>query len=156
MYDTDYTKYNLKERMGSAEYLLNEDKYYNKSACRIKRGVTGGNNVSVISGNLVDLESDLFGITRNNSLSPNNHYMSNCAFTDMNNCKQDNILIKGTPTTKERVIDTNLESLPECDIINYKPLVTPKPFELNSCNNSQVEEDYNYDVKRPNKNTKSK
>lgn len=149
MYDTDATEHNLNESMSSAEYILSKDKYYNKNACSITRGITGGNNVSVISGNLVDLESDLLGITRNNSLSPNNHYMSSCAFTDMNNCKQDNILIKGTPTTKERVIDTNLENLPSCDMINYKPLVTSQPLELNSCSNEQLQENYNYDVKRP-------
>ena len=137
-YDTCEYKQRLNESVGPLQYMLNPMRYENCNKCRMDLGVVGGTAVSHIKGNLVDLETDLFGITRNNSLAPNNHYMSSCAFTDMNNCKQDNILIKGTPTTKERVIDTNLENLPSCDMINYKPLVTSQPLELNSCSNQPV------------------
>ena len=59
--------------------------------------------------------------------------MSSCSVGDLNNCSPDNILIKGTPTTKERVINTNLNKLPTCQMINYKPLVLPDPIQLNSC-----------------------
>jgi hypothetical protein len=133
MYDEDTTHFKLLEKTGSLGYLLLPDKYYNVNDCRINRGLVGGNNVSKIEGNLVDLESDLFGVTRKASLAPNNHYLSPCSIGDLNNCKASNILIKGNPSTEERVIDTNLKSLDECSIINYKPNVLPEPLKLGGC-----------------------
>ena len=45
------------------------------------------------------------------------------------NIVTNNILIKGTPNTKERIINTNITPLPGCDMINYKPLVICKSGE---------------------------
>ena len=134
MYDTDTTKFKLLENNGSLGYLLLPDKYYNVNDCMINRGMASGNNVSKIDGNLVDLESDLFGVTRKASLSPNKKYLSSCALGDLNNCKADNILIEGNANTQERIINTNLNPLAICQMFNYKPLVLPEPLKLNGCN----------------------
>ena len=131
MYDVDETQHKLGENNGTIEYLLNPDKFYNNTNCMINKGIIGGNVVGQIDGNLVDLESDLFGVTRKSSLAPNSKFSSNCAIGDISNCKPNNILIKGTPNTKERIINTNITPLPTCDMINYKPLVLPEEILLN-------------------------
>ena len=48
-----------KEYSDSLNYALYDGKYYNSSKCRMELGLVGGNNVSLYSGNLVDLESNL-------------------------------------------------------------------------------------------------
>ena len=133
MYDVDTTQFKLLENTGSLGYLLLPDKFYNVNECMINRGLASGNNVSKIDGNLVDLESDLFGVTRKASLAPNNKYLSPCALGDLNNCKANNILIKGNANTQERIVNTNLNPLPTCQMFNYKPLVLPEPLRLNGC-----------------------
>ena len=47
-----------------SQYQMYPGKYENSSRCRMELGVMGGNGVSLYGGNLVDLESDLRGITR--------------------------------------------------------------------------------------------
>ena len=135
IYDDDTYSFLLKKNDDILDYVLNTDKHYREQPCRIERGVVGGNDVSNIVGNLVDLESDLRGITRLYSLSPTNKYTSSCAFTDLNNCKPDNIVIKGSPKTKKRIIDTNLLDLNSCSLINYNPRLGPVNIEVPSCKN---------------------
>ena len=54
-------------------------KFYHTSASRHALGIVGGNDVSLISGNLVDLESDLRNITRDLSDDPKRKYRPSCA-----------------------------------------------------------------------------
>jgi hypothetical protein len=54
--------------------MLYNGKYENTAKCRIEFGTVGGNGVSLFSGNLVDLESELRGQTRSASLCPSNMY----------------------------------------------------------------------------------
>ena len=56
MYDTCAYKKRLDESVGPLNYTLYPGKYENCSKCRIELGTVGGNNVSLFSGNLVDLE----------------------------------------------------------------------------------------------------
>ena len=62
----DKCEYNkrLEESVGPLAYQLDIDRYENKNKCRIELGLLGGNNVSHIKGNQVDLENDLLGLTR--------------------------------------------------------------------------------------------
>ena len=57
----DNCEYNTKlsESVGPLEYMLDPMQYENCNKCRIELGIVGGNNVSHVKGNLVDLESDL-------------------------------------------------------------------------------------------------
>lgn len=43
-------------------YVLDPVKFYSCRPCRPSVGVVGGNEVSITKGNLVDLESQLYGI----------------------------------------------------------------------------------------------
>ena len=73
-YDACAYQKNLKQSTGPLDYMLYTGKYENTAKCRIEFGVVGGNGVSLFSGNLVDLESDLRGQTRNASLCPSKMY----------------------------------------------------------------------------------
>ena len=63
-YDECAYKTNLKQSTDPLEYMMYQGKYNNDSKCRFEFGLLGGNGVSIYSGNLVDLESDLRGQTR--------------------------------------------------------------------------------------------
>ena len=65
IYDTCAYKKELDQSVGPLNYTLYPGKYQNCSKCRIELGTVGGNNVSLFSGNLVDLENDLRGMSRN-------------------------------------------------------------------------------------------
>ena len=58
-FDTCAYKKNLDQSVGPLSYVLNPMKYENCNKCRMELGIVGGNNVSQIKGNLVDLENDL-------------------------------------------------------------------------------------------------
>ena len=70
MYDTCEYNTRLNESVGTLEYTLDPIRYENCNKCRMELGVVGGSAVSHIQGNLVDLETDLMGITRKASLCP--------------------------------------------------------------------------------------
>jgi len=53
-------------------------KYYHPNPSRNALGLVGGNDVSIASGNLVDVESDLRGTTRDLSNAPSKKYQPYC------------------------------------------------------------------------------
>jgi hypothetical protein len=59
-------------------YTQIPQKFYHTNAGRNALGLVGGNDVSVIGGNLVDLESDLRNITRDASRDPKRKYQPTC------------------------------------------------------------------------------
>lgn len=63
-YDTCTYAERLNENVSHLDYTLDTIKYQNCNACRNELSLVGGNNVSQVEGNLVDLESNLFGIDR--------------------------------------------------------------------------------------------
>jgi hypothetical protein len=76
-YDACAYQKTLQQSTGPMEYMLYPGKYENSAKCRIEFGTVGGSAVSLFSGNLVDLESELRGQTRLNSLCPSNMYNPN-------------------------------------------------------------------------------
>lgn len=136
MYDTSSEQYRVNESVGSMGYLLDSDKYENINKCRIGLGVVGGSNVSHITGNIVDLESDLYGITRKATLCPDEKFFSKCSVGDINNCQPNDIFIKGNATTQERMISTDLLHLPTCNMVDYPTVVLPNPIKINKIINN--------------------
>jgi hypothetical protein len=59
-------------------YTMIPQKFYNPNPSRNALGLVGGNEVSVASGNLVDVESDLRGVTRDLSRAPAKKYQPAC------------------------------------------------------------------------------
>ena len=122
-YDMDATLLEYAQKMDTNYYIMSNDKYVNHTKCRPEKGIIGGTDVSHISGNLVDLESDLKGITRKASHFPGNQFLSKCSIEeDINNCQPNNITIKGNSNTQERTIDTSMVHLNVCNFIDYKPV----------------------------------
>ena len=74
MYDTCAYKHELSQSVGPLEYVLNPMKYENCNKCRMELGLVGGAAVSHVKGNLVDLETELRGSTRQLSSCPKNKY----------------------------------------------------------------------------------
>jgi len=85
IYDTVTYKNKLLENVNNSNYNLFKGKYKNTSKCRIEFGLVGGSGVSLFSGNLVDLESDLRGQTRKASLAPSSKYHPKCIDNGKNN-----------------------------------------------------------------------
>lgn len=133
LYDTCEYKERLFENRNQMQYTLDPVKYYHPNPCRMALGIVGGNNVSQIQGNLVDLESDLMNITRKYSECPSEKYKSLCENLDLNECKPKNIVIDGPGCDASREISTEPIHLPSCNLFRYKPIPLPPALDLPSC-----------------------
>lgn len=109
MYDTCAYSKRLDESVGPLAYMLNPIKFENDKKCRHEKGLVGGTAVSHNTGNLVDLENDLRGITRHQSLCPAKKYQF------------------GAGTKGKKV------HLPACQMIQYKTYKNPPGVKLPSC-----------------------
>ena len=126
-YDTCAYKTKIDSSVGVLQYHLNPMKYENCNKCRIELGVVGGSDVSHIKGNLVDLENDLRGQTRNLSNCPAFHYHPSAP-----------VITKPTDGSEAMVINTNLIHLPSCQMFKYKPVPLPDPLEIEVCSQPHV------------------
>lgn len=133
-YDTCAYRHDLAESVGTLSWILDPNRFENCNKCRIEFGIVGGTNVSHVQGNLVDLESDLKGTTRLNTKCPTLQYLNPCPnSSSMNTCQPKQIVIRNTPTTQGRVINTNMINLPSCQMFRYKPIPLPPPMEPVKC-----------------------
>ena len=132
-YDACAYRQNLAESVGTLGWILDPCRFNNNSKCRMEFGILGGTAVSNITGNLVDLESDLRGTTRVLSKCPTYQYQNPCPRGDMNNCQPKQIVIRDSPTTIGRVIDTSPRHLKSCQMINYNPIPLPPAYNFNRC-----------------------
>ena len=130
-YDTCAYKTELQQSTGPLSYNMNPIKFENCSKCRMELGIVGGTAVSHIKGNLVDLENDLRGQTRQASLCPMQHYQPGCA--DPTQCHPPKLTIQGTACAPGKTIDTTLVHLPPCQMVRYKPVPLPRPMQIDSC-----------------------
>lgn len=115
-YDECATAKEISQSTSPMYYMLDPNKFYNTNECRPSLGIIGGNNVSIGQQNMVDQESDLWGITRQNSKCPERKYIPHCQ-----NCDE----ISGIPCDKNDDCASIVPNkhLPACDIINYSPRV---------------------------------
>lgn len=119
-YDTCAYKQFLDQSTGVGAYQLYGGKYNHCSECRMELGIVGGNDVSLYSGNLVDLESDLRGQTRAASQCPSHKYQPTCRQP----CDS------GLPSGPS---SCNLVHKPPCQMIRYPPTVLPPSIEVAFC-----------------------
>jgi len=122
IYDTCAYKKTLQESTSPLNYTLYPGKFENCSKCRIELGVVGGNGVSLFSGNLVDLESDLRGQTRPASLCPKNKYEPRCSKSGNDG------LPCGSFNTQEKMINQ-----PACQMQNFPKINFPKGNKMQRC-----------------------
>jgi hypothetical protein len=120
IYDHCTYKRNLKENVSILSYVLSPFRYEHKEKSRHRLGLVGGTAVSHIQGNMVDLESDLRGQTR---------YLTHCAGTQYKPVNPgDNIT-----NDKTAPIDTRLKHLQTNQMIAYKSVPLPPPFNPPKC-----------------------
>ena len=131
LYDNCEYSTKLFENKNVLEYILNPSKYYNCNRCSMQLGIVGGNSVSQIKGNLVDLETELRGTTRKLSNCPQNKYQA--PSFDISKTQPHSIVIPPHGCNQGRVIDTNLVHLPSCQMIRYRPIPLPPKLNMPSC-----------------------
>lgn len=124
---TDICNYNqeLEENVSYVSYLLDPVKFHNCNKCRPELGFVGGTNVSHVTGNLIDLESDIKGIDRDASRCPQTRYLP----------RNDGI-VQGTTMYKpvcRPEVAANMRHLPACQPFNYGPVPHPPPMNLFKC-----------------------
>uniref|UniRef100_A0A6C0L0K7 Uncharacterized protein n=1 Tax=viral metagenome TaxID=1070528 RepID=A0A6C0L0K7_9ZZZZ len=118
IYDTCAYQKEMSKQCDQLTYILDPTKHYQEEPCRPELGILGGNSVSIVRGNLVDLETDLRGLTRYNTrcqLQKNNWIPKN----------DGKIVIPKDGVKNGLVIDTNKLHLPPCQMIRYEPVPLP-------------------------------
>jgi hypothetical protein len=132
-YDNCEFKHHIAESVGTLSWVLDPCRYNNNRKCRMEFGILGGTAASHINGNLVDLESDLFGITRLAGKCSEYKYQNPCPKGDMATCQPQQIIIRDSPTTRGRIIDTRPQHLRSCQMINYNPIPLPPAYGYSKC-----------------------
>lgn len=131
-YDQCAYQSSVLQSTGTLNWVLSTDRFVNPNPTRIAFGVVGGNETSVIAGNMVDLESDLMGI-RTASKCPSLKFIGQCTGKDMNSCQPKQAVIRGNPSNQGRIIDTTPLHLRESNMFRYTPVFLPKPYEQPRC-----------------------
>jgi hypothetical protein len=112
------------ESKGISKYTLDVNRYYNTTPRRIEQGIVGGNDVSIYKGNLVDLDSELRGITRMATKCPTGLYQPRTLIQNkaVLNCK--------SVETCSQERNKQLTHLPSSNIIHYKPKQAAQGYSL--------------------------
>ena len=106
MYDKSAYEQRLKQSMGVGDYVLSN---FANNKCEMQNNIVGGNDVSRYSGNITDLESDLYGITRRLSSCSKSRYNPSC------NCwRCRNSMENGLPCDCPSCSRMNLTPLSKC------------------------------------------
>ncbi len=126
-YDTCEYLTKCTENVSTLSYVLEPQKWYHCSPCRqaLGGGAPSGNSVSKLKGNLVDLENDLFGITRELSRCPANKYIPNDTYIHPFNVHKTN--------NYERLNIKEKKHLRECQFFDIPGLPSPPPLNLAQC-----------------------
>ena len=116
-------------------YVLIPEKWENPNKCRNALGLVGGSEVSHVNGNLVDLESDLLGITRPNSKCNQKQYVPNCALGGDKPCPDypNGITYTDKSTGEKKDIDTQPAHLRTCQTWSYPGTPVPRPYGQETC-----------------------
>jgi hypothetical protein len=113
----------LTQSVAPLSYVMDNSRYVHCNRCRMELGIVGGTAVSHISGNMVDLENDLRGQTRQNSHCTGYKYVPT-----QNSFIQSKAAMKVNPKT-----DTTLKHLPPCQMINYGAVPLAPPMSVSRC-----------------------
>ena len=120
-YDTCAYADGLREQSTTLSYILDPVRYEHCKKCRMEFGIVGGTAVSHVAGNLVDLENDLRGANRPNTHCAAYKYLPN-----------DGLSVQGKEYVKpvrHPVVDTTMQHLSSCQMIDYKPVPMPPPVD---------------------------
>lgn len=131
---TDMTTVREQQSEGMFGYTQMPVKFEHPQKCRNALGLVGGSEVSNISGNIVDLESELLGITRAQSKCIARQYQPACALGGTG-CPDVPPAMKflNKSTGEERTIDTTPRNLPTCQMMTLPGVGYPQQLTVKTC-----------------------
>lgn len=131
---TDMTTVRDAQSAGIFSYTQMPVKFENPNKCRNALGLVGGSEVSNISGNMVDLESDLLGITRVQSKCIARQYLPACPLGG-NDCPDMPPSFKFTDksTGEVRTVNTAARNLPTCQYTTLPGVGAPEKLKSSTC-----------------------
>lgn len=131
-YDSCEYKQSLAQSTNPLGYMLYPAKFESASKCRNQLGLVGGNDVSNVRGNMVDLESDLKGITRTAGRCDAVMYKPSCPMTETE-CQPSSLQFTERSTGHVRTIDTRLGHQKSCQMFGYREVPAPAPMTVPAC-----------------------
>ena len=123
-YDDCSYKAELATNVNQLSYHMDPNKFYRNDICRHELGIVGGVAVSHVNANLVDLESNLFGIDREASKCPAMKYVPEeyrATGADFYRPVQTN------------EVDTHMRHLPACQMFATPGVPRPPAVKPYSC-----------------------
>ena len=127
-YDTCTYAQKLNANVSHLDYTLDSVKNFHCGECRNELGLLGGNNVSRVEGNMVDMESNLFGIDRTSSKCARMKYLpSSESFV------QGKTMHKTCTYPK---ISTKKKHLKSCQFTTFPEIPAPPPLNQFKCSSS--------------------
>ena len=114
-------KHPFESKENPQTYVENVFSYVHKQPARHILGLVGGNEVSVPAGNLVDVESDLFGRTRDLTNDPSKKYQA------PQNGKRE-IVFTDRSTGRTVTVSTQQQHLPTIQLFSYPGIPAPEPL----------------------------
>ena len=131
---TDMTFVRDQQSQGMFSYTQLPVKFENPNKCRNALGLVGGAEVSNISGNIVDLESDLLGITRVQSKCIARQYKPACPLGGPG-CPDvaPPFSFADKSTGEVRTVNTAPRNLPTCQFTTYPGVGTPAKLGVDTC-----------------------
>jgi len=131
---TDMTTVRDEQSAGMFAYTQLPVKFENPNKCRNALGLVGGSEVSNISGNLVDLESDLLGITRVQSKCIARQYQPACPLGGPG-CPDTppSFAFQDKSTGAVRTVNTTPRNLPTCQYTTFPGVGTPATLKSGTC-----------------------
>ena len=125
-------------------YTQIPQKFYHSNASRNALGLVGGNEVSMASGNLVDVESDLRGVTRDLTNCPSRQYQPSCVLGSVvassvssssspspfsrDTCIPKQLVFQERGTGRVVTVSTAPRHLPTTQYVSYPGVPAPEVF----------------------------
>lgn len=131
---TDMATVRDEQSRGMFSYTQMPVKFEHPKKCRNALGLVGGAEISNISGNIVDLESDLMGITRVQSKCIAKQYIPACPLGG-NECPDTppTFTITDKATGRVSSVNTTPRNLPTCQYTTFPGVPTPEKLNGGTC-----------------------
>lgn len=131
---TDMATVRDAQSAGMFAYTQMPTKFENPNKARNALGLVGGSEVSNISGNLVDLESDLLGITRVQSKCIARQYKPACPLGGPG-CPDTppSFTFRDKSTGEVRAVNTTPRDLPTVQYTTFPGVGTPQTLNSGTC-----------------------
>lgn len=132
---TDGATVRDQQNVGMFAYTQTPVKFEHPEKCRNALGLVGGSEVSNISGSIVDLESDLLGITRVQSKCIARQYAPACPLGGAAECPSHppSFSFVDKSTGAKTHVNTAPRNLPTCQMMTMPGIGAPAPIKGESC-----------------------